>query len=358
MRNMESLKFGLILSVFTALIMSCLFSSNLFAAIDTSTYWPVDVTDVWKSVYGIVTGLDLEDGDSVGMFSESDICYGAGLVRGGFYYLSAFGWEEANSDASGDFAIPGFKSGDKVIYKVYKKSTQEEYVVTPINSTYSVSPQDYEKYPPLRIDLAYQDSSGGSGGSNDSGSGSGSVTPGPDSDTSGSSSNTGGTTPMKTYYRGSLDNDSEAVTDTKDAEEKSSVTSSKPSQGTKSVDPNAETRRDRMASRSNREGDEDYGPEDASYPSYSRDSGAGTTSSASRQPSSAKSKYDVMYQETDKSGKPTEEVSEEKDSEETGKTKDSKASTGKKRWPLVLLVVFLLVIAGAAFYFIKKYEIL
>jgi len=126
------------------------------AEVDNTTHWPVVVTKDWNAVYGRVTGLELEDGDSVGMFDTRGNCYGTGLVRGGYYFLSAFKWEEADPNIPGDFEIPGFKEGDTVIFKAYKKSTGEEYILVPASGeSYSYVYQG--NYPPMRIDLLYKE---------------------------------------------------------------------------------------------------------------------------------------------------------------------------------------------------------
>lgn len=134
----------------------CLFvAGTALTAIDETTHWPVEVTEHFNSVYGEVRDISLEDGDSVGMFDAEGNCYGAGLVRDGYYFLSAFRWEEADATKPDDFTIQGFKEGQTVIFKAYEVSTGQEYILVPASGSYSYRFQD--EHPPVRIDLVYRD---------------------------------------------------------------------------------------------------------------------------------------------------------------------------------------------------------
>jgi len=134
----------------------CFFANSSLATVDITTPWPVEATENWNSMYGQVAGISLEDGDSVGMFDSGGHCYGAGLVKGGYYFLSAFKFEKGDTAKPNDFAIPGFEDGDTVIFKAYKKSTGEEYVLAP-SSGESYTYTYKEEYPPIKIDLAYEE---------------------------------------------------------------------------------------------------------------------------------------------------------------------------------------------------------
>jgi len=137
-------------------IVECFFANVSLATVDITAQWPVEAAENWNSMYGQVAGISLEDGDSVGMFDSGGHCYGAGLVKGGYYFLSAFKFEKGDTAKPNDFAIPGFEDGDTVIFKAYKKSTGEEYVLVPSSGepyTYTYE----EEYPPVRIDLAYRE---------------------------------------------------------------------------------------------------------------------------------------------------------------------------------------------------------
>jgi hypothetical protein len=103
----------------------------ILAAVNTNAHWPVEITLRRRnSVYGAISGLSLEDGDSVGMFDADGNCHGAGLYRGNHYALTAFMREEADPENPGDQTIEGFVEGEEVFFKIYQKSTGKEYTVT------------------------------------------------------------------------------------------------------------------------------------------------------------------------------------------------------------------------------------
>lgn len=142
--------------LFMCVVAPCLMTDIVSADVDNTAHWSVQVTSNWNAIYGQVTGISLEDGDSVGMFDTEGNCYGAGLVRGGYYFLSAFAWEEADSAKPNDFTIPGFKNGNVVIFKAYRGSRGEEYVLVPSNGE-SYCYTYIGNYPPERIDLVYDE---------------------------------------------------------------------------------------------------------------------------------------------------------------------------------------------------------
>jgi hypothetical protein len=150
------------ISFLLTLICSVCLSIATYAAwadIDRTAHWPVEVTLNYNAVYGDVDGIDLEEGDSVGMFDQEGNCYGAGLFDGSRYYLSAFMYEEADPEIPGDISIPGFEEGDTVTFKVYKSAEDREYII----DTRSVSEYLYEyrgRDNPVKIDLVYAGNSG------------------------------------------------------------------------------------------------------------------------------------------------------------------------------------------------------
>jgi len=160
--------------IILAIGLSLTFSSVGFATLDESSHWPVEVTKYWNALYGTISGLTLEAGDSIGAFDADGNCYGAGLFDGTYYSLSAFMKEEATDGL--DFAIDGFEEGEEVIFKVYKESAGEIYTLEASNGTpyiYAYDGGGYPGYPPMQIDLAYtQDGDDGSG-DGDGGSGTG-----------------------------------------------------------------------------------------------------------------------------------------------------------------------------------------
>lgn len=144
------------------------------AGVDYTAHWPVEITLYWNAVYGSVTGeIALEEGDSVGLFDEDGNCYGAGLYDGRHYHLAAFMQETQDPTIVNDFTIPGFKVGSEVFFRVYKESTGKEYSVkTPSGAPYTYTYKGM--YPPIRIDLVYEEGGGGNGGGGDDGGGGGS----------------------------------------------------------------------------------------------------------------------------------------------------------------------------------------
>jgi len=121
---------------------------------DSPAEWPVEATANWNAVFGRVAGIDLESGDSIGMFDENGNCFGAGIYDGTYFFLSAYQEETGDEGIPGDFEIPGFKEGDRVIFKLYKKSEGKEYDLnTASGSGYIYS--YHGNFPPERIDLVY-----------------------------------------------------------------------------------------------------------------------------------------------------------------------------------------------------------
>lgn len=155
--NLRSLLESYKVSLFACVII-CVFIVDISSAeIDYTAHWSVEVTEKWNAVYGQITGISLEEGDSVGMFNAKGDCYGAGLIRGGYYFLSAFMLEQRDTEKGEDFTISGFKDGDVVIFKAYKESTNEEYVLVPGSGEQYVFAYK-GSYPPIRIDLFYGES--------------------------------------------------------------------------------------------------------------------------------------------------------------------------------------------------------
>lgn len=137
------------------IIFLCSQLGAVYADIDEISHWPVETTYKWNSVYGKVSGISLQNGDSIGIFDNQGKCYGAGLVKGGCYFLSAYFKDDIETGVSGDFAIPGFKKGDEVFFRVFKKSTGEEYELKPESgSPYKIN-YYAEKDKVIEIDLVY-----------------------------------------------------------------------------------------------------------------------------------------------------------------------------------------------------------
>jgi len=157
-------------TIILAIGLSLTFSGVGLATLDESSHWPVEVTKYWNAIYGTISGLTLEAGDSIGAFDADGNCYGAGLFDGTYYSLSAFMKEDATDEF--DFAIEGFEEGEEVIFVVYKESTGETYTLEASGGTpyiYAYDGEGYPGYPPMQIDLAYtQDGGDGDGGGNDS----------------------------------------------------------------------------------------------------------------------------------------------------------------------------------------------
>lgn len=150
---------------------------------DGSPYWEVEEPSMqWNSVHGTVTGdIELEEGDSVGMFDKDEHCYGAGTYDGSSYHISAYAIEEADPDVSGDFTIEGFEDGEAVTFKVYQQSTGEITTVDPSGGSYNYAYRG--KHPALNINLVLDSGdngdnddngdNGGNGGNGDNGGGNG-----------------------------------------------------------------------------------------------------------------------------------------------------------------------------------------
>jgi len=153
-------------TIILAIGLSLTFSGVGLATLDESSHWPVEVTKYWNAIYGTISGLTLEAGDSIGAFDADGNCYGAGLFDGTYYSLSAFMKEDATDEF--DFAIEGFEEGEEVIFVVYKESTGETYTLEASGGTpyiYAYDGEGYPGYPPMQIDLAYtQDGGDGDGG--------------------------------------------------------------------------------------------------------------------------------------------------------------------------------------------------
>jgi len=150
-------------------MLACFMPRIVSADVDYTAHWPVEITLYWNAVYGSVTGeITLEQGDSVGVFDKDGNCYGAGLYDGSHYHLAAFMQETQDPTIVNDFTIPGFKTGDEVFFKLYKVNTQKEYSLkTPSGEPYVYTYKGM--YPPLRIDLVYEE--GGQGGGDGDGDG-------------------------------------------------------------------------------------------------------------------------------------------------------------------------------------------
>ena len=131
-----------------------LVSGTALASRNTETRWPFETTDSWKDIYGTISGIKLEPGDSVGVFDKNGYCYGAGLFDGARYCLRVFGMD-TGAQVSGDYEIPGFNPGDKVIFKVYNGN--EEYALElPSGAPYIYgSDGAYPMGLPERVDLVY-----------------------------------------------------------------------------------------------------------------------------------------------------------------------------------------------------------
>ena len=131
--------------------------ASAIADIDETVHWPVEATSNFNSIYGTVSGIAVEEGDSIGMFDTSGNCYGAGVITNGVYHLSAFMEEEADAAIPGDFLLPGFKEGDEVVFKIYKNGTGQEYILVPSSG----GPYLYQfegRHPPITVNLAYNSS--------------------------------------------------------------------------------------------------------------------------------------------------------------------------------------------------------
>ena len=147
--------FGVALSL-CLIFLSFLFLANkILADTDETAHWPVEVTSSWGAIYGTVTGITMSAGDSVGMFDSAGNCYGAGIYDGTYFHISAYRAEEADADTVGDFAIPGFRDGEEVTFKIYKITTYREYKVVTASGTPFIY-QHQGSYPPIQVDLEYQ----------------------------------------------------------------------------------------------------------------------------------------------------------------------------------------------------------
>jgi hypothetical protein len=111
------------------------------------------------------------------MFGPDGTCHGAGLFSGSVYYLSAYRSEEPDPDIPGDFGIPGFEEGDKVVFRLYRQSSGETIELSPPSGEYHYSYSG--EYPPMRIDLAYGSNDSGPGGPAGGGTQQGDNKPGP-----------------------------------------------------------------------------------------------------------------------------------------------------------------------------------
>ena len=338
-----------------------------WATIDSSAHWDVRVAEKWNPVYGNISGITVEDGDSVGMFDEAGNCYGAGLIRGGRYFLSAFQYEDASLDSPDDFSIPGFREGDKVVFRLYSESTASTYILEPSGGEYVFTPNS-DIYPPERIDLVYRqggDNGGDGTGGDNGGDGTGGEAGGDNGDDNESGSivpsdtiTTGGT-----YYApdeddstlgGGLEADEGGTSKTAKTTEKSEVV-----RKAQSGEDAGETGR----RTSRREPSQDYYPEESYYPSQPGGTSSGRRSSTvSRRTGDWKDpNYDVLYQE--KAGDETDDdvaagaVGKEDRGEVTAE-KDRAVGGKKSIWPLVILVLLLLAGAGGVIYALRRYRVL
>ena len=151
--------FGMCCALFMALSI-VLIPSLVLAELNANSHWLVEITLRRRnSVYGTVSGLNIANGDSIGMFDADGNCHGAGVYRGNYYALTAFMREEADLTNPGDQTIEGFVEGEEVFFKVYRESTGEEYAVT--HSSGNPYNFRYQGLTPLtKIDLVYEDEGG------------------------------------------------------------------------------------------------------------------------------------------------------------------------------------------------------
>ena len=168
------------MSVTKRLKLLCVFIAGFFliwipgvalAVVDNSAYWPFEVTEKWNAIYGTISGIShLQAGDSIGVFDAAGDCYGAGVFNGTYYFLSAFE-EDRGDKTDDDYPIPGFRVGDGVVFKIYSEAAGRVYAVETSGAPYVYTSRG--KYPPLRIDLVYEeedgDDDGGNGGSGNGG---------------------------------------------------------------------------------------------------------------------------------------------------------------------------------------------